>query len=94
MLGSVGNKDQQNLFGISPEGEIQEALRLRIESTIAGGAFKTDGHFLPADKSIGNEGPIYKASVSGNLATVNATLIWGKQLNIKHIGRAPVDGGR
>lgn len=63
--GTVGNLAQTNFFGISPEEELREALRLRIEYSIASESFKADGHFLPKDKSVGNDGPIYRAASTG-----------------------------
>ena len=63
--GTVGNQDQGNLFGISPEDEIRDALRLRIEYSIPSDAFRAEGHFLPADKSIESDGPMYQAAATG-----------------------------
>jgi hypothetical protein len=58
----VGRKDQGSLFGMTPQEEIREALRLRIEYTAVSEAFKAEGHFLPKDKSVENDGPIYQAA--------------------------------
>lgn len=66
--GVVGREDQGNLFGISPEQERRDALRLRIEYTVASESFKANGHFLPKDKSVENAGPIYEAASTGLLA--------------------------
>ena len=63
--GTVGNPAQTNLFGISAEDELKEALRLRIEYSVASDSFKAEGHFLPKDKSVGNDGPIYRAAATG-----------------------------
>lgn len=63
--GVVGRTDQGNLFGITPEQERLDALRLRIEYTVASDSFKADGHFLPKDKSVENAGPIYEAATTG-----------------------------
>ena len=65
---TVGNESQPNLFGISAEDELKEALRLRIEYSIPSESFRADGHYLPPDKSIGNDGPIYQAAVTGEPA--------------------------
>lgn len=62
----VGRKDQGNLFGITPEEEVRDALRLRIEYAIISDSFKASGYFLPKDKSIDNDGPIYQAASTGN----------------------------
>lgn len=63
--GTVGNSAQTNFFGISAEDELREALRLRIEYSVASESFKADGHFLPKDKSVENDGPIYRAAATG-----------------------------
>lgn len=63
--GNVGNLNQSNLFGISPEDALREALRLRIEYSVASATFKAEGHFLPKDKSVENDGPIYRAASTG-----------------------------
>jgi hypothetical protein len=59
---TVGRKDQGNLFGVTPEEEIHDALRLRIEYTAVSESFRAEGHFLPKDKSVENDGPIYRAA--------------------------------
>jgi hypothetical protein len=61
----VGRTDQVNLFGISPVEEIREALRLRIDYAIPSQTFGAAGHFLPRDKSVENDGPVYEAAESG-----------------------------
>ena len=64
-IGTVGNPNQSNFFGISTDDELREALRLRIEYSVASESFKADGHFLPRDKSIAKAGPIYRAASTG-----------------------------
>ena len=63
--GIVDNKDQGNLFGVSPEDQIRNALALRIDYSIASVGFKSLGHYFPPDKSIENSGPIFEASSTG-----------------------------
>ncbi len=63
--GIVGRMDQGNLFGITPEQERRDALRLRIEYTVMSESFKASGHFLPKDKSVENAGPLYEAASTG-----------------------------
>jgi hypothetical protein len=63
--GTVGREDQTNLFGITPADELREARRLRIEYAIPSPAFLTAGHFLPRDKSVDDDGPIYEAASTG-----------------------------
>lgn len=61
----IGRKDQLNLLGISPEEQLLDSLRLRIEYTIPSEGFRSAGHYLPIDKSIECTGPIYEAATSG-----------------------------
>jgi hypothetical protein len=63
---TIGQKDQANLFGVSPQQQVRDALRLRIDYAAMSETFKTGGHFLPKDKSVENEGPIYLAASTGN----------------------------
>ena len=55
-IGQVGRKDQQNMFGVTPEEELRAALRLRVLYTIPSQAFSDAQHYLPRDKSIENAG--------------------------------------
>lgn len=59
---TVGSRDQPNLFGISAEDQMRDALRLRSEYAIPSPSFKAAGYFLPKDKSVPMEGPIYRAA--------------------------------
>ncbi|WP_437230194.1 ImmA/IrrE family metallo-endopeptidase [Planctomicrobium sp. SH661] len=63
--GRIGNKDQGNLFGFSPEEEVRDSIRLRIDYTIPSTSFRAEGHFLPGDKSVESEGPLYEAASTG-----------------------------
>jgi len=75
---TVGRKDQGNLFGVTAEEELRDALRLRIEYTVTSEAFKADGHFLPKDKSVENDGPIYRAASTGRPAEDECQLDLGQ----------------
>ena len=66
--GTVGREDQTNLFGITAAEEIRDALKLRIEYRVASPSFIAEGHFLPNDKSVESEGPIYDAASTGRPA--------------------------
>jgi hypothetical protein len=63
--GTVGRLNQQNLLGLDPMEEARQAKKLRIDYTIPSGAFRQAGHFLPEDKSVVNDGPLYTAAASG-----------------------------
>ena len=62
---TIGNKSQSSLFGESADERIRDALKLRIEYAITSSAFRTAGHFLPNDKSVPNDGPVYQAASTG-----------------------------
>lgn len=88
--GTVGRKEQGNLFGISPEDEVRDALRLRIEYTIASGPFKAEGYFLPKDKSVDSDGPIYKAASTGTPADGECFLDLGQAAGTYRILAVPL----
>jgi hypothetical protein len=66
--GRIGNPDQTNLFGTTPEEEARAAVRLRIEYCIPSQKFTASGLYLPKEKSVATEGPLYEASRSGKPA--------------------------
>ncbi|WP_161967549.1 ImmA/IrrE family metallo-endopeptidase [Fimbriiglobus ruber] len=63
--GTVGREDQTNLFGISAAEEVRDALKLRIEYCVPSPTFIIEGLFLPKDKSVERDGPIYAAASTG-----------------------------
>lgn len=87
---TVGNRDQQNLFGATPEEQIRDALRLRVEYTIASESFRDDGYFLPKDKSVPNEGTIYGAASTGTPADGEDFLDLGQAAGTYRIWAVPV----
>jgi IrrE N-terminal-like domain len=64
---TIGNMNQSNLFGIDPAESALLAKRLRLDYSIPSPKFLSEGHYLPGDKSIENDGPLYSAS-TGQLA--------------------------
>jgi len=86
---TVGRKDQGNLFGVTPE-EVRDALRLRIEYTAMSEAFKANGHFLPKDKSVENEGPIYRAASTGGPAEDECFLDLGQAAGTYRVWAIPL----
>lgn len=87
---TIGQKDQGNLFGVTPEQEVRDALRLRIEYTAMSEAFKADGHFLPKDKSVENEGPLYRAASTGNPAEDECFLDLGQAAGTYRVWAIPL----
>jgi hypothetical protein len=76
--GTVGNADQRNLFGISPEEEIRAAIQLRIDYPIYSEAFRELGHFLPSEKSVDRSSPIYEAAATCRCVDAEAYLDFGQ----------------
>lgn len=88
--GTVGRKEQTNLFGISPEEERLDALRLRIEYSIPSPDFRNDGHFLPKDKSVESDGPLYLAASTGQPAHGECYLDLGQASGTYRIMAVPL----
>ena len=53
-------------------------------------AFKADGHFLPKDKSVENEGPIYGAASTGNPAEGECFLDLGQAAGTYRVWAVPL----
>ena len=87
---TVGRKEQGNLFGISADEEKRDALRLRIEYTAPSESFKAQGHFLPRDKSIENDGPIYQAASTGLPAEGECNLDLGQASGTYRVWAIPL----
>ena len=87
---TAGRRDQGNLFGVTPEEEVRDALRLRIEYTAMSEAFKADGRFLPKDKSVENDGPIYLAASTGNPAEGECFLDLGQAAGTYRVWAIPL----
>lgn len=75
--GVVDNEAQTNLFGLSHEEQIRDALQLRIDYSIASEGFSKLGHYLPPDKSIENIGPIFGASSTASCCDGECHLDFG-----------------
>lgn len=88
--GTVGRKQQVNLFGITPEEELAAALRLRIEYAIPSPTFKSQGHFLPVDKSIESDGPVFQAAVTGKPADGDCFLDLGQAAGTYRVSAVPL----
>ncbi|MEX2114612.1 MAG: ImmA/IrrE family metallo-endopeptidase [Pirellulales bacterium] len=88
--GTVGSKDQSNFLGITAEDELREALRLRIEYAIVSDSFKAEGYFLPKDKSVESEGPIFDAASTGEPADGECHLDLGQAAGTYRIWAVPL----
>jgi hypothetical protein len=88
--GTLGREDQTNLFGIDPADELREALRLRIEYAIPSPAFLTAGYYLPRDKSVECDGPIYEAASSGRPCDGECFLDLGQSSGTYRIWAVPL----
>ncbi len=86
----VGRTDQANLFGITPEEERLEAIRLRIDYAVMSQTFKAAGHYLPKDKSVENEGPVYQAASTGRGADGDVQLDLGQSSGTYRVWAVPV----
>ena len=74
---TLGNIDQGDLFGTDPTDRARLAKRLRLDYSIPSGRFLEAGHYLPADKSVENDGPLYEAASSGRPCDGECTLDFG-----------------
>lgn len=86
----VGRTDQSNLFGITPEEELLEARRLRIDYAVMSQTFKTTGRYLARDKSVDNEGPVYQAASTGCGADGDVQLDLGQSPGMYRVWAVPV----
>lgn len=86
----IGQNDQGNFFGVTPEQEVCDALCLRIEYTIMSEAFKASGHYLPKDKSVENNGPIYLAASTASPAEDECFLDLGQAAGIYRVWANPL----
>lgn len=88
--GIVDNEYQENLFGLSPEQQIQDALQLRIDYSIPSRSFNSLGHFLPADKSVTGDNPITNASRAGGCVDGDCHLDLGQASGTYHVMAIPL----
>jgi len=62
---TIGVVNQSNLFGTDPAEDAHRAKRLRLDYSISSRSFAQAGHYLPPDKSVENDGPLYEAAATG-----------------------------
>lgn len=61
---TIGLQDQGRLFGDKAE-VILQAKKLRVDYSIPSERFRAAGYFVPNDKSVASDGPLYAAAASG-----------------------------
>jgi hypothetical protein len=89
-LSTIGNRDQRNLFGDNPDDLIRNAKRLRIEYSIPSTPFRSEGYFLPSDKSVESDGPIYQAARTGTPTDGECHLKFGQAAGTYRIWAVPL----
>jgi hypothetical protein len=62
---TIGNLNQRNLFGTAPVDHARRAKRLRLDYSIPSPEFVQSGHYIPTDKSVENDGPLYETASTG-----------------------------
>lgn len=87
---TIGNRDQRNLFSGTSDDARREALKLRIEYTVPSEAFRSDGHYLPKDKSVESDGPIYRAAASGEPMDDECRLDLGQASGTYRVSAVPL----
>jgi hypothetical protein len=87
---TLGNKDQTNLFGADPAEIALSAKKLRLDYSIPSPNFIQAGHYLPADKSVPNDGPLYTAASTGQPCEDKAWLDVGPSAGLYRVLAIPV----
>jgi hypothetical protein len=88
--GTVGNLKQPNLLDIDPVAEARRALKLRIEYSVGSESFRQSGLYLPSDKSVENNGPLYAAATNPVGAAGACDLKLGPASGRYHVVAIPV----
>jgi hypothetical protein len=88
--GRVGRSDQANMFGITPQEETRDAIRLRVDYAIVSESFAESGRFVPRDKSLESEGPVYRAALSGQPVDGEGPLDLGPAKGMYRINAIPL----
>lgn len=86
----VGREDKPGLFGVTAAEEIRDALKLRIDYAIPSPSFAVAGHFLPRDKSVKPQGPLYEAAASGRPCDGECELDLGQARGTYRIHAVPL----
>lgn len=75
---TIGMLNQPNLFGTDPAEDAHRAKKLRVDYSIPSSEFAQAGHYLPTDKSVENDGPLYEAASSGRACEGECELDLGR----------------
>jgi IrrE N-terminal-like domain len=86
----VGRVEQPNLFGTSPEEEVRQVLRLRVEYSIPSPTFREAGHFVPRDKSVQPATPLHDAAVTASHTQGECHLDLGQSSGLYRIHAVPL----
>jgi hypothetical protein len=63
--GTIGNISQQDFFASDPTENARRAKKLRVDYSIRSEQFAEAGYYVPNDKSLENDGPLYHAASTG-----------------------------
>jgi len=88
--GTVGRKEQMNFLDIDPAEEARQAKQLRLDYSIPSPGFASVGHFLPKDKSVENDGPLYAAASTGRSCEGECRLDLGQAAGHYRVLAVPV----
>ena len=87
---TIGNKRQANLFGADPAEMVLSAKKLRLDYSIPSPSFAQAGHYLPADKSVLNDGPLYAAASTGQPCEDKSRLDMGPSAGLYRVLAIPI----
>lgn len=86
----IGASGQTQLFGAARKDVIRSAVRLRIDYAVPSERFRSEGRFLPTDKSIDCVGPIHDAAADGVAADGELALALGPASGIYRVWAIPL----
>jgi hypothetical protein len=86
----VGRAEQPDLFGTSPEEEVRQVRKLRVEYAIPSPGFKEAGYFVPRDKSVDRTCPVHDASAAARPADGDHYLDLGQASGLYRIHAVPL----
>lgn len=87
---TIGNLKQTSLFGINPADLALQSKKLRLDYSIPSPRFLKGGAYLPPDKSIENDGPLYMAASTGRPCDGECWLDLGRSAGTYRVLAVPV----